>query len=121
MGLGATFFLNSILLGVGLAMDAFSVSLTNGLYEPRMKRTKQAGIAGVFAAFQIAMPLAGWVCVSTAVQYFRVFAQYIPWIALILLSVIGGKMLWEGLRGGTEADKPTVGLGEFLGGSSFHY
>ena len=43
------FFFNSVLLGVGLAMDAFSVSLANGLNEPRMSRRRMLGIAGVFA------------------------------------------------------------------------
>ena len=45
------FVVNSMLLGVGLAMDAFSVSLANGLNEPRMKRRKMLLIAGIFAAF----------------------------------------------------------------------
>ena len=54
------FFLNSALLGVGLAMDAFSVSLANGLNEPHMKKSKSCGIAGVFAFFQALMPMTGW-------------------------------------------------------------
>ena len=45
------FFFNSILLGVGLAMDAFSVSLANGLNEPKMKLPKRFGIAGVFRVY----------------------------------------------------------------------
>lgn len=45
------FFVNSMLLGIGLAMDAFSVSLANGLNEPDMKKPKMCGIAGVFAFF----------------------------------------------------------------------
>ena len=54
------FFFNSILLGVGLAMDAFSVSLANGLNEPCMRPKKMLGVAGVFAIFQGLMPLLGW-------------------------------------------------------------
>lgn len=100
MNLGFAFFFNSILLGVGLAMDAFSVSLANGLNEPRMKRRKMCGIAGVFAFFQALMPMTGWICVHTIVQYFRAFERFIPWIALILLGYIGGKMLYEGITGG---------------------
>lgn len=92
------FFLNSILLGAGLAMDAFSVSLANGLNEPGMRRRRMCGIAGVFALFQALMPMTGWVCVHTVVQYFRSFERFIPWIALILLLFIGGKMLLEGIR-----------------------
>ena len=90
------FFFNSVLLGVGLAMDAFSVSLANGLNEPHMSRRRMLGIAGVFAAFQALMPMTGWVCVHTIVQYFRAFEKLIPWIALALLGFIGGKMLIEG-------------------------
>lgn len=94
------FFFNSVLLGVGLAMDAFSVSLANGLNEPRMSRRRMLGIAGVFAAFQALMPMTGWICVHTIVQYFRAFEKLIPWIALALLGYIGGKMLWEGIHPG---------------------
>ena len=87
------FFFNSILLGVGLAMDAFSVSLANGLNDPKMKSGNMCGIAGVFAFFQAAMPMIGWICVHTIVQYFQVFERFIPWIALILLCYIGGSMI----------------------------
>ena len=55
------FVLNSVLLGVGLAMDAFSVSLANGLGDPGMSRKRMAGIAGTFAGFQAFMPMTGWV------------------------------------------------------------
>lgn len=97
MNVDLSFFLTNLLLGVGLAMDAFSVSLANGLNEPCMKPKKQCGIAMVFGIFQGLMPLLGWVCVHTIVQYFRSFETLIPWIALILLSYIGGKMLLEGI------------------------
>ena len=98
MNLGFTFFFNSILLGIGLAMDAFSVSLANGLSEPCMKRSRVTGIASIFALFQFAMPLIGWICVSTIAERFKAFEKCIPWIALILLCYIGGKMLIEGLK-----------------------
>ena len=71
------FFVNSILLGVGLAMDAFSVSLVNGLNEPEMRRRKMCAIAGVFALFQAMMPMIGWVCVHTVVQYFKSFEKFV--------------------------------------------
>ena len=100
------FFFNSILLGVGLAMDAFSVSLANGLNEPKMKKTKMCLIAGVFAVFQALMPMLGWVCVHTIVEVFGAFEGLIPWIALILLGFIGGKMLYEGIKGGENGDEP---------------
>ena len=90
------FFFNSILLGVGLAMDAFSVSLSNGLNEPHMRVKKMCIIAGTFGFFQAFMPMAGWFCVHTIVEYFKAFEKFIPWIALFLLLYIGGKMVWEG-------------------------
>lgn len=93
------FILNSILFGVGLAMDAFSVSMANGLREPEMKTGRMCIIAGTFAFFQILMPLLGWVCVHTIAEMFEGFQRLIPWIALLLLGYIGGKMLLEGLRG----------------------
>ncbi|MBQ8558411.1 MAG: manganese efflux pump [Tyzzerella sp.] len=102
------FFFNSILLGVGLAMDAFSVSLANGLNEPYMKKKKMCGIAGVFAVFQALMPMIGWICVHTIVQYFKAFEKFIPWIALILLVFIGGGMLKDGIKGGEEESEATA-------------
>ena len=104
------FFVNSVLLGVGLAMDAFSVSLANGLHEPAMKKKKMCGIAGVFAFFQAAMPMFGWIMVHTIMQYFVVFEKFVPWIALLLLTFIGGSMLKEGIRPSGEEEKPAVGF-----------
>ena len=98
MSFGFRLILQSILLGVGLAMDAFSVSLANGLNEPCMKTRKMCGIAAMFAVFQALMPMIGWICVHTIVQYFRSFEVLIPWIALILLGYIGGKMLLDGIQ-----------------------
>ena len=93
------FFLNSALLGVGLAMDAFSVSMANGLHDPGMSRKRMCIIAGTFGVFQAVMPMTGWVCVHTIVEMFSSFETFIPWIALALLGYIGGKMLIEGIRG----------------------
>ena len=91
------------MLGVGLAMDAFSVSLANGLNDSKMKKNRMCLIAGTFALFQIFMPLIGWFCVHSLVEKFKQFEKFIPWIALILLAYIGGKMLIEGL--GKKDDK----------------
>lgn len=105
------FFFNSVLLGAGLAMDAFSVSLANGLNEPDMKKKKMCGVAGIFALFQAMMPMIGWICVHTIVRYFKAFEKCIPWIALILLLFIGGKMLVEGLKNRDgEHEKTEVGM-----------
>ena len=87
------FFINSILLGIGLAMDAFSVSLANGLAEPKMKKRRLCGIAGVFAFFQALMPLLGWLCVHLFVKFFSSFQKFIPYIALALLLYIGISMI----------------------------
>ena len=85
-------------LGAGLAMDAFSMSLADGLHEPSMRRRRICLLAGVFAFFQFAMPMIGWLCVHTAASYFSAIQPFIPYVALALLLFIGGKMLWEGLR-----------------------
>ena len=110
MNLGFSFFFTSIMLGVGLAMDAFSVSLANGLNEPTMKKKKMCGVAGVFSIFQFAMPMIGWICVSTIARLLGVFEKCIPWIALLLLGYIGGKMLYESIANkDSEEESSAVG------------
>lgn len=109
------FFFNSILLGIGLAMDAFSVSLANGLNEPKMKKRRQCFIAGVFAFFQFLMPMAGFFCVHTVAGFFGIFQNFIPYIALILLGFIGGKMLYEGIKNkNDDAPHAAVGFGALI-------
>lgn len=110
MAEGFSFFLNSILFGVGLAMDAFSVSVANALADPGMRHARRIHIALCFALFQIAMPLIGWLCVRTLAERFHAFETLTPWIALILLLYIGGKMIVEALRGGGE-EKNAAELG----------
>ena len=95
-----SFVINSILLGVGLAMDAFSVSMANGLNAPKMSRSMRIMIPLTFAVFQFLMPVIGWFCVRSVAEAFVSFQRAIPWIALILLLLIGGKMLLEGIRSG---------------------
>ena len=108
------FFLNSALLGVGLAMDAFSVSMANGLHDPRMSRGTMCRIAGTFALFQAVMPMTGWVCVHTIVEMFSSFETFIPWIALALLGYIGGKMLVDGIRGEEAEEAAELSAGALL-------
>ncbi len=96
--MNAAFFFTNLMLGVGLAMDAFSVSLANGLADHSMKRRRMLLIAGTFAFFQALMPFAGWLCVHTLAEQFEAFSKFIPWIALALLSFIGGKMLFGGIQ-----------------------
>lgn len=90
-------------------MDAFSVSVANGLHEPKMKKSKALEIAGIFAFFQALMPMIGWVCLKTVVEYFKAFEKCIPWIALILLVFIGGKMIFEALHK-KEEESPKVDI-----------
>lgn len=92
------FFFNSILLGLGLSMDAFSVSLANGLNEPNLKRGKRLLIAGTFSFFQALMPMIGWFLVTSLLNLFNAISPFIPYAALILLAFIGGKMIFDGLR-----------------------
>lgn len=99
---GIGFILTSVLFGVGLAMDAFSVSAANGLSEPCMTRLKMCKIAGTFGIFQFIMPLIGWFCVHTISNAFAAFQPFIPWIALLLLLYIGGNMLKEGIKSGDD-------------------
>ena len=87
----------SLGLGVGLAMDACAVSMTNGLNEPTMKFGKASLIAAMFGFFQALMPMIGWICVSLVVDKFEKFAAWVPYIALVLLVIIGGKMLYDGI------------------------
>ena len=98
MNLDFLFFFEAAMLGVGLAMDAFSVSLADGLNEPQMPISKMLGIAAVFALFQALMPFLGWVCVKTVLEAFGFIEFLIPWVALALLGFIGGKMLIEGIH-----------------------
>ena len=107
----AGFFITNALLGIALAMDAFSVSVANGLNEPCMRKNKIFGIAGIFALFQTIMPMIGWFFVSIAKETFKSFEKFIPWIALILLCFIGGKMIWDGITGEEENPCNKGGLG----------
>ena len=105
MSLSLLFFVNSAALGAGLAMDAFSVSLANGLNEPGMPASRVVRIAGTFGIFQTAMPLIGWLCIHTIAEEFEAFRKFIPWIALALLLFIGIRMILEGIRNKKEEEK----------------
>ena len=103
-----------MLLGVGLAMDAFSVSIANGLADSEMKKGRMFSIAGTFAGFQFMMPMIGWLLVTETARLFKWFSPLIPWIALVLLLIIGGGLLKDGIEelrnsktGVSEEDKPS--------------
>ncbi len=90
--------INSIALGISLAMDAFSVSVANALYEPEMKKSKSLKIAGTFAFFQAIMPIIGWLFVKYLVSFFKGVEPYIPWIAFVILGFLGIKMIISGYK-----------------------
>ena len=86
------FLFNSILLGTGLAMDAFSVSMVNGLKESEMPLHKMNLIAGVYAFFQFAMPMTGWICVHTILTYFKKFEGYnLVYIFILIVHTMNRK------------------------------
>ncbi len=99
------FFTNSILLGIALAMDAFSVSIANAIYEPKMRFSRMCLIAGCYGFFQFLMPLTGWFCVNMILHIFSAFQKFIPVIALVLLLFLGCKMLYEAFHEKGENEK----------------
>lgn len=101
-----SFILQSILLGFGLAMDSFSVSIADTLVEPKMTKAKGLGIAGMFGFCQMLFPVIGWFFVHSLLSVFYVLEEFIPWIALALLAYIGGKMIKEGITDNGDADLP---------------
>ena len=111
MDFSVVFFLNSILLGIGLAMDAFSVSLANGLNNPNIKKIKVFLTSLMFGLFQGLMPMIGWVCVHTIVEKFKIFEHIIQWIALVLLVFIGAKMIYECVKKKEESETEIKKLG----------
>lgn len=108
--MGFDFFINSLLLGVGLSMDAFCVSIANGMNEPKMKIGKIGLIGGLFALFQGVMPMLGWLLVHTLLSYFQILEHFIPWIALILLCFIGGKMIYQGIKNKEDSEPIKTGI-----------
>ena len=115
MKLNLMFFINSIMLGAGLAMDAFSVSVADALSNPQMKKRKMLTIAGVFGLFQFLMPLIGWICVKTVVKHFEAFEKFVPYIALVLLVYIGGKMIFDSIKNKDDGEAVTkLGAGTLI-------
>ena len=108
------FFLNNILLGIGLAMDAVSVSVVSGLKEPEMKRRRMALIAAVFGGFQFLMPLSGWLFVVFLESVFTVIRPFIPWVAALILSFLGVRMIVEAFQSGEESKGVGIGMGALL-------
>lgn len=95
----------SLFLGMGLAMDASAVSMTNGMKFPKMTIKKTLLIAFMFGLFQGVMPMLGYFLGSAFTKF---LTQFTPWIALGLLSIIGGKMLSEGIKHNSKDDDEEV-------------
>ena len=87
--------LEVLLTGVGLSMDAAAVGMTNGLNEPKMRLTKILLIALFFGVFQGVMPLIGY---FAGTLFAEAVASIAPYVALVLLGFIGGKMIYEALK-----------------------
>ncbi len=89
------FYFQNAMLGVGLAMDACAVSMTNGLKDSKMRLAKCLFIAFLFAFFQSLMPLIGYFAGHTVILYIE---KFIPWFALLLLLYLGIKMIVDGIK-----------------------
>ena len=86
--------LEIFLVGIGLSMDAFAVSICKGLAMPAVNKKQALLIGAYFGVFQALMPLAGWLLGS---QFARHVTKLAPWVAFVLLAWIGGSMLRESL------------------------
>ena len=93
-------FVNGVLFGFGLAADAFLLSLSNGLNSPKTKLRKICAAASIFAVFQFAAPMYGWLCVHTLAKTFGALEKYIGWAAFAILSFMGFKMIYGGMLSG---------------------
>lgn len=95
--------LEVLLTGVGLSMDAAAVSMTNGLNEPKMRIWKVLLIALFFGIFQGVMPLIGY---FAGTLFAEAVASVAPYVALVLLGFIGGRMIYEALKKKREEEEP---------------
>lgn len=94
-------FIEIFLIGVGLSMDAFAVSICKGLGMSKLNK-KQAAIIGLyFGGFQALMPLVGW---ALGIRFQSYITSFDHWIAFILLGYIGGKMAFEAIKEWKEED-----------------
>lgn len=91
--------LTPAVIGIGLSMDCFAVSLAIGTTTKTWMIYAAAIIAIFFGVFQAGMTVVGWLAGSSVIG---LISSYDHWIAFILLAIVGGKMIWEGVRGGEE-------------------
>ena len=90
------------LIGIGLAMDAFSVSVTDGIILKKPRLSQSAKIALFFGGFQFLMPVLGYILGSAFARYITAFDH---WLAFALLGFVGGKMIWEAFHEKDECDE----------------
>lgn len=97
-------FIELFLIGVGLSMDAFAVSVCKGLGMQRVNKKQMLVIGLYFGGFQALMPLIGW---ALGIRFQEYITSMAHWVAFVLLIIIGGKMIVEAIR-----DKDEVEIGE---------
>lgn len=99
------------LIGVGLSMDAFAVSICKGLSMEKMRWRQGAVVALFFGGFQALMPLTGWLLGK---QFERYIVSIDHWIAFVLLGYIGGKMIWDAFHDEGDSCPTSFDLKELL-------
>ena len=107
-------FIELLLVGIGLSMDAFAVSLCKGMNMRKLDYRRSFFIALFFGGFQAIMPLIGWML---GTQFEKYITRFDHWIAFILLGFIGGKMLWDAIKGeevDDDDDCRTIGKAFFI-------
>lgn len=87
--------IESIVLGVALAMDAMTVTLSNSLCEPDMPASKKYGMPVMFALYQMGMPFLGYAGGILIAEYIDAYAGI---VSLVILGIVGGKMIVDAVR-----------------------
>lgn len=95
-------YLEILLIGIGLSMDALAVSVGKGLTLKKVRISHMLKAGLWFGGFQFLMPVLGWLLGSAAA---RVVDRYDHWVAFILLALIGGNMIREAVRGEDEEEQ----------------
>ena len=92
-------FLQVLLIGASLAMDAFAVSVTDGLCYHNLNKRKAVVMPVTFGVFQAVMPMLGYfVAFGLGKAFETVFDKFDHWIAFVLLALIGGKMIFDAIK-----------------------
>ena len=94
-------WLNVIIMGIGLAMDCCAVSAVQGLTQKQW-HPRALLMALIFGIFHMGMPVIGYYAGNLFLDF---MSRYAPWIALVLQSFVGGKMIWESYHEDKEVEK----------------